>query len=76
MSKFREWLEKKDLNEEILDESSEISSEIYAKVYKLAKEIVKNDEKYKEEARKYLFSALKKFYKRRTFKALSNYILK
>ena len=30
----------------------------------------------KEEARKYLFSALKKFYKRRTFKALSNYILK
>ena len=30
----------------------------------------------KEEARKYLFSALKKIYKRRTFKALSNYILK
>jgi alpha-1,3-rhamnosyltransferase len=30
----------------------------------------------KEEARKYLFSAVKKIYKRRTFKALSNYILK
>ena len=26
MSKFREWLEKKDLNEEILDESKEIDS--------------------------------------------------
>ena len=47
MSKFREWLENKELGE-----SSEISSEIYAKVYKLVKEIVKNDEKYKEEARK------------------------
>ena len=30
----------------------------------------------KEEAKKYLFSALTKFYKRRTFKALMNYIFK
>ena len=30
----------------------------------------------KEEAKKYLFSALTKFYKRRTFKALINYIFK
>ena len=64
MSKFREWLENKELGEYKLNESSEISSEIYAKVYKLAKEIVKNDEKYKEEARK-----LNTWFKKETGKA-------
>ena len=52
MKTFRDWLENKELGEYKLNESSEISSEIYAKIYKLAKEIVKNDKKYKEEARK------------------------